>query len=216
MMTVRPRHRLGKAEAERLEKALDFAIECHGDHTRKGTRIPYLSHLLQVSGLVLESGGSVDQAIAGLLHDTVEDCDDVSVEMIRRRFGPRVASIVADCTDLLPGDNPNRKGPWRARKERYLRHLAEASRASLLVSACDKLHNLGTLVADVRTRGARYLDRFNSTPAQQLWYYQRILQVAGPRLPKRLRQQFEVLLGEFEQLMSPRIKRSPKGHVERG
>lgn len=76
----------------------------------------------------------------------------------------------------------------------------------MLVSVCDKLHNLGTVVADLRASGARYLDRFNSAPAQQLWYYQSILDVAGPRLPRRLPPQFETLVGELQELISSRSK----------
>ncbi|MGE3597512.1 MAG: HD domain-containing protein [Dehalococcoidia bacterium] len=74
----------------------------------------------------------------------------MTVTMIRDRFGARVARLVADYTDLLPGDRPNRKGPWRARKNGYLAHVAKAPSASVLVSVCDKVHNLGTLVAHVR------------------------------------------------------------------
>ena len=78
----------------RYGKALKWAAELHVAQARKGTTIPYVSHVLAVSGLVLEHGGSEDQAIAGLLHDAIEDCG-VSEEEIEARFGSAVARIVA-------------------------------------------------------------------------------------------------------------------------
>ena len=57
----------------RFVDALAFAMAAHGDQTRKGGDIPYVSHLLGVASLVLEAGGDEDMAIAGLLHDTIED-----------------------------------------------------------------------------------------------------------------------------------------------
>ena len=78
-------------ERARFARALRFALAAHGDQKRKGTQIPYVSHLVQVAGLVLEHGGDADQAIAGLLHDAIEDCEGVTEATLRERFGPEVA-----------------------------------------------------------------------------------------------------------------------------
>ena len=91
----------------RLAAAFDYAREAHGAQTRKGTAIPYISHLMSVSALVMENGGDEDQAVAGLLHDVVEDCGAAHQAVIRKRFGERVAKIVADLTDGVP-DAPSR------------------------------------------------------------------------------------------------------------
>ncbi|HHJ14715.1 MAG TPA: HD domain-containing protein [Gammaproteobacteria bacterium] len=126
----------------RFESALAFATQA-----RKGTRIPYLSHLLAVSALVLESGGDEDQAIAALRHDAVEDQGGrPALEEIRRRYGDRVAAIVEGCsdTDVIP------KPPWKERKQAYVDHLAEAQPDVLLVSLADKVHNLRSIVLDHR------------------------------------------------------------------
>ena len=61
------------ALTERFENALLVATRLHAGHVRKGSGVPYVSHLLAVSSLVLEHGGDEDQAIAALLHDAVED-----------------------------------------------------------------------------------------------------------------------------------------------
>ena len=42
---------------KKLVAALEFALSAHGDQKRKGKDVPYVSHLLQVAGLVLEHGG---------------------------------------------------------------------------------------------------------------------------------------------------------------
>ncbi len=192
---------LNKADRRLLERAFAFALECHARGFRKGTRIPYVSHLMQVAGLVFEHGGGVEQAAAGLLHDAVEDSEEVTVELIRERFGERIARIVERCTDTLPGESPSHKRPWRDRKERYLEHMREADEESALVAACDKRHNLGSIVADVRDQGPGYLDRFNSSATQQIWYYEEVLRAIGSRIPARLRVEIEELLAEFRNLV---------------
>lgn len=58
----------------RFDDALLYASHIHGGHLRKGTSIPYLSHLLSVAALTMEHGGDEDQAIGALLHDAAEDC----------------------------------------------------------------------------------------------------------------------------------------------
>ena len=57
---------------DRFDRALLYATHVHGGQVRKQTVIPYVAHLLAVSGTVLEYGGDEDQAIAGLLHDAAE------------------------------------------------------------------------------------------------------------------------------------------------
>jgi (p)ppGpp synthase/HD superfamily hydrolase len=170
----------------RLADALRFALEAHGDQKRKGTSIPYVSHLVQVAGLVLEYGGDADQAVAGLLHDAIEDCEGVDGDALRVRFGPEVARIVEACTDVLEGDTPGAKSDWLMRKRRYVEHLRAADRRTRLVAACDKLHNLRSLIADLEQDGLPALERFRGAPAQIRWYYDAVREALGPDLPPRL------------------------------
>src|ERR1051325_12202408 len=126
------------ALTSRFEDALSFAARLHSGQLRKGTAIPYVSHLLAVASVALEHGADEDEAIAALLHDAVEDQGGAPTrEEIRRRFGDRVVEIVDGCTDAETVPKP----PWRERKERYIAHVAEASPSVRLVSASDKLHN---------------------------------------------------------------------------
>lgn len=173
-----PRPVIDAADARRLGEALAFAAERQGRQVRKGTRIPYVSHLLHVAGLVLEHHGRVDEAIAALLHDVVEDAD-VTCDELRERFGDTVSAIVAACTDSLAETSVRDHSTWLERKTRYLAHLKDAPRAAVLVSACDKRHNLGALVADVRRDGRDSLRRFNAAPAQLVWFYRSFAQEAA-------------------------------------
>jgi (p)ppGpp synthase/HD superfamily hydrolase len=169
--------------AERYATAVRFAVNAHRTQVRKGTTIPYFTHPLAVSGLVLEFGGDEEQAIAGLLHDVVEDCD-LSPGALAEIFGSRVAAIVEGCTDGTPDEN-GRKAPWSDRKQRYLIHLQDAEEDVLLVSACDKLHNARSIVRDLHEIGAAVFDRFTAGREQTLWYYSRLADTFEERLAQR-------------------------------
>jgi (p)ppGpp synthase/HD superfamily hydrolase len=152
----------------RFREALWFAAFLHAGQFRKGTDIPYVAHLLAVSSLVLENGGDEDTAIAALLHDAVEDQGGESVlELIARRFGSAVATLVQACSDSMEIPKP----PWKARKERYIEHLAEVTIETLLVSLSDKLHNARAILTDYRTVGEALWDRFQGGRDGTLWYY---------------------------------------------
>ena len=156
----------------RFDEALVLASRLHAPQARKGTTIPYVSHLLAVAGLVLENGASEDEAIAALLHDAVEDQGGAATrEEIRRRFGDSVAQIVDGCTDadVIP------KPPWRERKEKYIAHIRVASPSVWLVSAADKLHNARAILADYRVMSEAVWDRFNGGKEGTLWYYRSLV-----------------------------------------
>jgi len=196
---------LSADDQRRLTRASELALDWHAQQSRKGSDIPYFSHLSQVKGLVLEHGGGVDQAIAGLLHDALEDADSADERARREQtigdeFGAAVLEIVLDCTDTGADESLEDKAPWKLRKTRYLEHLASASDASLLVAACDKRHNLHALVWDVRHQGPSYLERFNSGPAGQLWYFEGVLKLVAGRIPKRLEMELAALLAELRDL----------------
>ena len=164
---------------DRFTRAVDYARIAHAAQVRKGTNIPYITHLLSVASLVIEFGGTEDQAIAGLLHDTIEDCGEAHEAMIRAQFGDGVADIVRACTDgtaegkASHTDAEAKRRDWMERKRAYLAHLADASAEVLLVSACDKLHNARAILADLEdpTVGARVFDRFTGKRDGTLWYY---------------------------------------------
>ena len=167
----------------RYAQAVTYAATKHAEQTRKSTPIPYVSHLLAVSALVLEAGGDEDLAIAALLHDAPEDQGGQrTLDEIYEIFGPRVGTIVEGCSDSL-AENPDEKDPWRIRKERYLAHLRIADHDTLTVSLADKLHNARATVSDLMITGPTTWERFNkdTTPTDILWYYASIRDIAIER-----------------------------------
>lgn len=155
----------------RFLDAVSLAIELHGEDRRMGTEIPYLAHLLVVTGLVVEDGGTEDEAIAAMLHDAVEDGGGRPVlEEITTRFGPRVAGIVEGCSDAVDVDPDE---PWIERKRRYLVHLPEIDDDAVLrVALADKVHNARSIVREYREHGHALWERFTQkTAREQLSYY---------------------------------------------
>ena len=155
--------------SDRFTDALALAAHLHRHQRRKGTGTAYIGHLLGVAGIAIEHGANEDEAIAALLHDTAEDQGGRErLEDIRRRFGDTVARIVEDCTDSW--DTP--KPPWAERKQAYVRHARKLPRASLRVSAADKVHNAYAILRDLRNAGERVWERFSAPPDDVMAYYE--------------------------------------------
>jgi len=158
--------------SKRFDHAVKFARKAHKKQARKGTEIPYISHLLGVTSLVLEMGGSEDETIAALLHDVVEDCGGrPMLERVREEFGDDVARIVwaNSDTDEIP------KPPWRERKQAYLDSLPGKQRDELLISLADKLHNARSTLLEYRRIGDEIWPRFKEGREGQLWYYDELV-----------------------------------------
>ena len=165
---------------KRYDDAFRYAHDLHRDQTRKGTSIPYISHLMTVSALVIEHGGNEDQAIGALLHDAAEDQGgQETLDEVRRLFGDAVADIVYDCTDAWTEPKP----PWRARKEAYLAKLPTKALRSLLVSLADKTHNAEAILFDYRALGDPLWQRFNGGVDGTRWYYVALADVFQNALP---------------------------------
>jgi (p)ppGpp synthase/HD superfamily hydrolase len=178
-----------------LVDALAFAAHTHERQARKqgptqvtcahcadidGPTVPYLSHLMGVAAIVMEAGGGEIEAIAGILHDAVED-QDVKLETIADKFGADVARIVDACSENWDHDKP--KPAWRPRKEAHLTSLASAAADELLVTAADKIHNGESIINDANTHGAGVWCRFNASREDVLWYYCSVLTVVKENLP---------------------------------
>lgn len=191
----------------RLQRAFRYAAEKHDGQTRKGTAVPYLSHLMAVASLVLEAGGDEDMAIAALLHDVVEDCGGMPrLREVRKRFGDRVAQIVEGCTDSF--GEP--KAEWVERKKNYLRELQHADAETRLVSASDKLHNVRTILADYRQHGEAIWTRFSGKREGTLWYYRAVCDQYRRRSPNRNVRELEIAVTELERVVG---KKAPNGNA---
>jgi (p)ppGpp synthase/HD superfamily hydrolase len=165
----------------RFVDAVAYATQLHLDQSRKGSGVPYVGHLLGVCSLVLEEGGTEDEAIAALLHDAGEDQGGQGrLVDIRDRYGREVESIVRACSDTLLQDKPD----WQTRKVQYLVHLEHQPRSVLLVSVADKLFNARAILRDYLVDGEALWARFTASRDEQLAYYWGLSTMFRRRLPK--------------------------------
>ena len=164
----------------RIDKALEVAAIVHEGQARKGTDIPYIIHPVGVMLGASKVTGDEDTLVACLLHDVLEDGDpDVySVDDMLRDFGPKVTAIVKAVTkDESISD-------WRTRNEDYLRNLAKCqNRASYIVSAADKIHNLRSILVDHEQVGEVLWSRFNAGKDAQKWWYHATLALFEEKIP---------------------------------
>lgn len=184
---------------ERFTSAVDYARQLHTEY-RKGTRIPYMAHLLGVAALVMgEAGGPVpvteEMVIAALLHDAVEDHGGMPrLREIEQKFGKEVARMVAGLSDTFAGDHDQKEG-WEERKNGYLERLRHEPEDVLLISAADKLYNAKAILDDLKEIGPAIWDRFKRGPQQQLWYFNALLAIFDLRLRGRI-------VGELQRIVS--------------
>ena len=158
--------------SHRFTQALVYATELHAEQIRKGSKVPYISHLLGVASIALEYGADEDEAIAALLHDAIEDQGGQTVRAeIRVRFGERVTEIVDGCTETDTTPKP----PWAERKKAYIARISSTLPSVRLVSAADKLHNIRSILKDYRTAVDVVWELFKGGKQGTLWYYRSLV-----------------------------------------
>ncbi|MGL4465624.1 MAG: HD domain-containing protein [Planctomycetia bacterium] len=193
----------------RFEQALAYAALMHNGQVRKNTGIPYVAHVLAVAALVMEHGGDEDETIGALLHDVVEDCGGAGRRAdVACRFGERVAELVDGCTDTDQTPKP----PWRQRKELYVAHLPTAGEPIRLISACDKLHNARSILADWRILNDNVWKRFAGGKDGTLWYYRALVEAyrqAPLGRTARVVDELERVVREIHRLVGDDAKSTP-------
>jgi (p)ppGpp synthase/HD superfamily hydrolase len=126
------------------ERALQICLEAHAGQTRKGGGAPYAVHPLHVAWILARWNAAPEVQRAGLVHDVVEDCPGWSLDRLERELGPAVAAIVGQLTE-------DKSRPWIERKQAAIDHVSDMTPEAVLVKAADKLHNLHTLAAALRS-----------------------------------------------------------------
>lgn len=183
----------------RYDAALVFAARAHREQVRKGSDIPYIIHPVAVSLILVRHGFDEDLAVAGLLHDTVEDTG-ASLDEIGAAFGDEVRRLVAAVTEDKTGDSGERR-PWRVRKEEQLAHLAAGGPRVAALKAADSLHNAASTLGDLRRNGAAVWGRFNAPATESLWYYREVVALVGSQLgPHALARELEHTVAEMAAL----------------
>ena len=157
--------------SERVDEALSWVAHLFRGVWRKGGKVPYLAHLMQVAVWVAEYGGDEDLIIGALLHDVVEDIPEVTVDDVEHKFGPDVARTVMALSDRTTEPKP----PWKERKVNFIRRVRDENAGVKLICTCDKLHNCRSLIGDLRTEGPSIWERFSVGADESLWYYRETL-----------------------------------------
>ncbi|MCX5770946.1 MAG: HD domain-containing protein [Candidatus Hydrogenedentes bacterium] len=153
--------------SERVVEAFALMYELHRTQLRKGSRTPYITHLLGVASLVGGHGGDEEQFIAALLHDAVEDQGGrETLEKIRARFGDDVAGLVLACSDTDAEPKP----PWQERKDQFIESVRKADGRVKLIVAADKLHNARELAEHLHERGPEVWKIFKAGKERMLWF----------------------------------------------
>lgn len=159
-------------QTTQITQAIIFATKVHHGQNRKQKKMPYVTHVMAVGLLLAQVTQDAEIITAGILHDTIEDCEpygSVTYDTIDKAYGQRVATMVNDVTE------PDKTLPWAERKQQALEHLSQMSHDSLLVKSADVLHNLTELVIDVEDKGVEVFAKFNVGQDQTLTRYQKLM-----------------------------------------
>ena len=126
-----------------VERAWKFAEAAHAGQVRKSGE-PYFSHPCFVASILTDLMIDPPTIAAGLLHDTVEDCEGITLDTIRSEFGSEVADLVDGVTKLNKLDFANRE---EAQAESLRKMILAMSRdiRVVLIKLADRLHNMRTL-----------------------------------------------------------------------
>jgi len=146
--------------------------------------IPYMTHLTGTAIILARAGGGPSVVAAGLLHDLLEDVPDADGEaLIERAAGRRVLELVLAVTEDKDRGRPAPES-WEDRKASQLDRLQTAEDDVVLIKAADALHNLLSLIADLRAAPKRNTvwELFNAPPELELEYFRRLSRTVGRRL----------------------------------
>ena len=148
-----------------VKHAIEFATKAHEGQFRKGTKRPYIVHPLEVGQIVSTITDDEEVISASILHDTIEDCEGVTKELLKKEFGERVAELVGS-------ESEDKTKTWHERKQSTIEHLKYASYDTRIIALADKLSNIRSIDRDYKEVGETLWDRFRMKDKQIIgWYY---------------------------------------------
>ena len=155
---------------ELLDRAIVFAVKAHANTERRGKGYPYIVHPLEAVEIVATMTADQELLAAAALHDTVEDTE-VTVEQLKAEFGERIASLVADESDVMP-EGMTEEASWHQRKQAAIDRLSRASHDAKMVALGDKLSNMRAIARDYDEIGDALWNRFHTNdPKEHEWHY---------------------------------------------
>lgn len=160
--------------SEKFDNAVFFATKAHSGQIRKMANTPYILHPMEVANIIATLTNDEDVIIAGLLHDTVEDCD-VDPREIKNLFGARVAALVQSESEDKRSDRPP-ADTWMERKEESLLMLRHTNDDDVrILWLADKLSNMRSFYREHLMKGDAVWQVLNQKdPKMHRWYYQTI------------------------------------------
>ena len=161
-----------------INEAILFATKAHEGQVRKVNKMAFVLHPLAVGCLLADMDEKEEVIVAGILHDTVEDTE-VSLDDIKQSFGKHVADLVDGCSE-------NKALSWQERKEETIEFLKIASEEVCIITCADKVHNISVSVQGIQEKGKEFFKPFNKGYDDQKWYYEKIKDVLGKRIPHHL------------------------------
>lgn len=152
-----------------IDKATEFAVRAHEGQVRKGTKRPYIVHPIEVGDIVSTMTDDEEIIAAAILHDTIEDCPQVTEELLRKEFGDRVATFVVH-------ESEDKSKTWKERKSATIEYLKDAPLEMQYIGLADKLSNMRDIDRDYLLCGEELWNRFRMKDKQIIgWYYQGIM-----------------------------------------
>lgn len=158
---------------ELIGSALEYAAEFHQGTTRKGGKIPYIVHPVEVA-MILKENALTDKVIAaGLLHDLLEDTEITKTDL-EAKFGSEIAQLVVKASERLEGRETR---SWKQRKTETINFLkTEANFANKALACADKLSNARSILRDLAKAPQNFWERFSAPKKDQKWYYENLVE----------------------------------------
>jgi GTP pyrophosphokinase len=130
------------ADTDTITRAYEFSAEVHRGQKRMSGE-PYLTHPLEVAGIIAELKLDVPSIATGLLHDTVEDTL-TSIQQVEQIFGPEISSLVDGVTKISQINFTTREEKQAENFRKMILAMARDIRV-ILVKLADRTHNMRTL-----------------------------------------------------------------------
>jgi len=189
-------------------RAFSFAYKAHKGQYRKGSKIPYIVHPMDVASALMKNEASEEIVVAGLLHDVVEDAG-VELQQVEKLFGNQVKRLVKGASEpeeyRREMSSEERRKTWKVRKSHTVSKIKDADYDLKLLSCADKLSNIRDMINDYNEVGDKLWNKLNATKEQQSWYYNSMLEayttspssLVGKPLYNQFKEAVQRLYGEI-------------------
>lgn len=159
-----------------IEKAISFATKAHEGQVRKGTTRPFIMHPLEVGKIVAAMTEDEEVICAAILHDTIEDCEGITEEILAKEFSPRVANLVEQ-------ESEDKSKSWMDRKTHTIAHMKVAPWEVQMIGLADKLSNMRDIDRDYVVCGEELWKRFRMKDKRVIaWYYRSLRESLRPAM----------------------------------